>query len=116
MQTIYLSDDDTIDSIAEKIKNGKEKEINLVILSRAIPVLSVVNLKMFKKIAESLKRNHIRRSGRLPRAWYSTRGCPGDGAVGASSDNTQTRSDHRGDHRGTAGGRLGADTMGAASG
>lgn len=57
MQIIYLSDDDTVDAIAGKIKNSPEKEINLVILSRAIAVLSVVNLKMFKKIAESLNKS-----------------------------------------------------------
>lgn len=54
MQTIYLSNEDTIDAIAGKIKSSREKEINLVVLSRTVPVLSVVNLKMFKKIAENL--------------------------------------------------------------
>jgi hypothetical protein len=56
MQIIYLSNDDTVDVIAGKIKASQEKEINLVVLSRTIPVLSVVNLKMFKKIAENLNK------------------------------------------------------------
>jgi len=56
MQTIYLSNEDTVDIIAAKIKSSREKEINLVVLSRTIPVLSVVNLKMFKKIAENLNK------------------------------------------------------------
>ncbi|MBU4142122.1 hypothetical protein KKE99_04610 [Patescibacteria group bacterium] len=56
MQTIYLSNEDTVDIIAGKIKSSQEKEINLLVLSRTIPVLSVVNLKMFKKIAENLSK------------------------------------------------------------
>ncbi len=56
MQTIYLSNEDTVDIIAEKIKSSREKEINLLVLSRTLPVLSVVNLKMFKKIAENLNK------------------------------------------------------------
>lgn len=56
MQTIYLSNEDTVDIIAGKIKSSQEKEINLLVLSRTLPVLSVVNLKMFKKIAENLNK------------------------------------------------------------
>lgn len=56
MQTIYLSNEDTVDIIAGKIKSSQEKEINLLVLSRTVPVLSVVNLKMFKKIAENLNK------------------------------------------------------------
>ncbi|MDP3057098.1 MAG: hypothetical protein Q8N37_01070 [bacterium] len=57
MQTIYLSNEDTVDIIAGKIKSSQEKEINLLVLSRTVPVLSVVNLKMFKKIAENLNKS-----------------------------------------------------------
>lgn len=56
MQTIYLSNEDTVDIIAGKIKSSQEKEINLLVLSKTLPVLSVVNLKMFKKIAENLNK------------------------------------------------------------
>lgn len=53
-KTICLTDDDTVEGIAEKIKNSAESEINLVAFSHRSPVLSVVNLKLFKKIADSV--------------------------------------------------------------
>lgn len=54
MDKIYLSEDDSADSIVDKIKNSPDKEIDLVIFPRASSVLSIVNLKLFKELADSL--------------------------------------------------------------
>lgn len=53
-KTICVTDDDSVEGIIEKIKNAAEPEINLVAFSHASPVLSVINLKLFKRIAESI--------------------------------------------------------------
>jgi len=50
-KTICLTDDDDIEGIVEKIKESGEPKINLVAFSRTNSVLSVINLKLFKKIA-----------------------------------------------------------------
>ncbi len=54
MDKIYLSEDDSVDSIIEKIKNSPGKEIDLIIFSETSSVLSIVNLKLFKELADSL--------------------------------------------------------------
>jgi len=51
--TICLTDDDDIEGIIEKIKESGEPKINLVAFSHTSSVLSVINLKFFKKIAEN---------------------------------------------------------------
>lgn len=51
-KTIYLTDDDDIEGIVKKIKESAEPKINFVAFSHRSSVLSVINLKLFKKIAE----------------------------------------------------------------
>lgn len=54
MTKIYFSDDDNADIIISKIKKSPDKEVVFVVFSSQNPVLSVVNLKLFKRLAESL--------------------------------------------------------------
>lgn len=54
MDKIYLSEDDSVDSIVDKIKNSLDKEIELIVFSETSSVLSIVNLKLFKELADSL--------------------------------------------------------------
>ncbi len=54
MEKIYLSEEDTTDIILDKIRNSAEKEIDLIVLSQTNSVLSIVNLKLFKELADSL--------------------------------------------------------------
>lgn len=54
MDKIYLSEDDSVDSIVDKIKNSPDKKIDLVVFSCVSSVLSIVNLKLFKELADSL--------------------------------------------------------------
>lgn len=54
MYKIYLSEEDTADSIIEKIKNSSEPDIDIIIFSDSHLALSIVNLKLFKEIAHSL--------------------------------------------------------------
>lgn len=51
--TICITDDDDIEGIIKKIKESEEPKINLVAFSHKSSVLSVINFKLFKKIAAS---------------------------------------------------------------
>ena len=54
MNKIYLTEDDSINIIADKIRKSADSEINFIAFSRASAVLSVINLKLLKQLAESL--------------------------------------------------------------
>lgn len=54
MNKIYLTEDDNINVIADKIRKSTDSEINFIAFSRVSAVLSVINLKLLKQLAESL--------------------------------------------------------------
>ncbi len=55
-QTFYIDIDEEITSIVDRLRKSKADEIVIVVPKRALLIQSIVNLKLLKKEAESLKR------------------------------------------------------------
>ena len=58
-QTFYIDIDEEITSIVDRLRKAKAKEVVIVVPKRALLIQSVVNLKLLKKEAESLKKELI---------------------------------------------------------
>lgn len=54
-QTFYIDIDEEITSIVDRLKSAKTDEVIIVVPKRALIIQSLVNLKLLKKEAESLK-------------------------------------------------------------
>jgi hypothetical protein len=55
-QTFYIDIDEEITSIVDRLRKSKANEIVIVVPKRALLIQSIVNLKLLRKEAESLKR------------------------------------------------------------
>lgn len=58
-QTFYIDIDEEITSIVDRLRRAKSKEVVIVVPKRAILIQSIVNLKLLKKEADSLKKELI---------------------------------------------------------
>ncbi len=55
-QTFYIDIDEEITSIVDRIRKAKAEEVIIVVPKRALLIQSIVNLKLLKKEADSLKK------------------------------------------------------------
>jgi len=58
-QTFYIDIDEEITSIVDRLRKARAKEVVIVVPKRAILIQSIINLKLLKKEADSLKKDLI---------------------------------------------------------
>jgi Pyruvate/2-oxoacid:ferredoxin oxidoreductase gamma subunit len=58
-QTFYIDIDEEITSIVDRLRKAKSKEVVIVVPKRAILIQSIINLKLLKKEADSVRKNII---------------------------------------------------------
>ncbi|MDP1884709.1 MAG: hypothetical protein Q8L10_05105 [Candidatus Moranbacteria bacterium] len=58
-QTFYIDIDEEITSIVDRLRKAKAKEVVIVVPKRAILIQSIINLKLLKKEADSIRKGLI---------------------------------------------------------
>jgi len=58
-QTFYIDIDEEITSIVDRLRKAKAKEVVVVVPKRAILIQSIINLKLLKKEADSIRKDLI---------------------------------------------------------
>lgn len=58
-QTFYIDIDEEITSIVDRLRKAKTKEVVIVVPKRAILIQSIINLKLLKKEADSIRKGLI---------------------------------------------------------